>query len=344
MFYHDPFGASDPGSVLNFTARAPERDFVYFFDQEPVQPDLHSATFKDVARRTLDLTTRHGATGHLVTSECHSQNVHSVCEQFGWKAHYYFFHGWAALDWFRGYDRSFQMTDTVSRTIQHSFISPNRIVSGRRLHRMILLYHLLKGGVRSAMISFPAVCPYSRSSVIDETQPLSALYHDIASVFEKAGLPWNFPQESGHPMHSYQLGLFDECAQSMCYVATETVWQGNTQHLTEKIFKPICLQMPFVLVSTAGSLKYLRSYGFKTFGHLWDESYDDEQDDHARLAQISRLLLSFDSLDQRSLQELYMATLPVVQHNHQHFYRGGFESLLWQELVDMLHTLEDHRL
>jgi hypothetical protein len=46
--------------------------------------------------------------------------------------------------------------------------------------------------------------------------------------------------------------------------------------------------MPFVIVGTQGSLKYLRSYGFKTFGDLWDESYDDEPDDSKRIEKIAQ--------------------------------------------------------
>ena len=75
-------------------------------------------------------------------------------------------------------------------------------------------------------------------------------------------------------MHSCWLSLFDLCEQSAVHVVTETVFDGKRNHLTEKTFKPICLRMPFVLLSTAHSLQYLRSYGFKTFSSLWDESYD----------------------------------------------------------------------
>lgn len=339
MFYHFPFGASDRGSVMNYSPPAHEQDYVYFFDQEPVQLDLHQTTFQEVSRRAYDLTWHQGATGHIITSEMHSDVVDHICREFGWRSHYYFFHGWAALDWFRGYDRSFLIAGPEQRKINHSFISPNRIVSGRRLHRSILMYHLLRQGLRSALISFPAVCPYSGRSVIEETQCLSEQYADISSVFAQARLPWDFPGESGHPMHSYQLSLFDLCERSMCYVATETVWQGRRQHLTEKIFKPICLRMPFVLVGTAGSLEYLRSYGFRSFGDLWDESYDLEQDDHRRLKKISELLLWFDNLDQLALQNLYTRAIPILEHNHDHFYRGGFESVLWQELNGMLASI-----
>jgi hypothetical protein len=44
--------------------------------------------------------------GYLCTSERDSENVDTVCKKFNWKPLYYFFHGWAALDWYRGYDQN----------------------------------------------------------------------------------------------------------------------------------------------------------------------------------------------------------------------------------------------
>jgi hypothetical protein len=107
--------------------------------------------------------------------------------------------------------------------------------------------------------------------------------------------------------------------------------------LTEKTFKPIALGMPFVIVGTQGSLKYLRSYGFKTFGHLWDESYDDEPDDHRRIQKIAQVLKHLESTDRQSVFE---SAHDIIEHNWNHFYHGGFESVLWQELKDMLNELE----
>ena len=140
-------------------------------------------------------------------------------------------------------------------------------------------------------------------------------------------------------MHSYQLSLFDESAESLLYLVTETVATGRRLHLTEKTFKPICLRMPFMLVGTRGSLAYLRSYGFKTFGHLWDESYDDEINDHQRLEKIAFTLRALDVLPAEEKQRLFDLAQEVCEYNYNHFYSGGFESILWQELTDMLNDI-----
>jgi hypothetical protein len=115
---------------------------------------------------------------------------------------------------------------------------------------------------------------------------------------------------------------------------------GRRHHITEKTFKPIAMGMPFVLVATAGSLEYLRSYGFKTFGHVWDESYDTVADDHERIRAVASLLQSLCDLSVTERIVLYNLCRETIEHNWNHFYNGGFERILWAELQDMLNGIE----
>jgi hypothetical protein len=177
-------------------------------------------------------------------------------------------------------------------------------------------------------------------SIVDAARPLLDIYPDIQDVFAAQALPINFEGETDHPMHSCWLSLFDEAADSLLYLVTETVADGRRHHLTEKTFKPIALGMPFVLVSTQGSLEYLRSYGFKTFGHLWDEGYDTIEDPHERIQAISRLLKNLCSLSVAERVSLFHHAIPTINHNWNHFYNGGFESVLWTELQNMLKAID----
>ena len=38
-------------------------------------------------------------------------------------------------------------------------------------------------------------------------------------------------------------------------------------------------------------------------------------------------------------QELFERAIPIVKHNYDHFYNGGFEKILWTELTGMLNEL-----
>jgi hypothetical protein len=225
------------------------------------------------------------------------------------------------------------------RTITKTFIAPNRIIAGQREHRLLMLYHMFKNNLHHNWISCPETCPVENVSIYHAVGQLKHIYSDIESVFAGTSFPRCFPGESNSPMHSYRLSLFDQSAESLLYVVTETVATGRRRHLTEKIFKPICLNMPFVVVGTAGSLEYLRQYGFKTFSHIWNESYDTELDDVRRIEKIGQLLKELDQLSTKEKQNLFEQASVVSQHNFDHFYSGGFEQILWAELTQMLEEM-----
>jgi hypothetical protein len=158
-------------------------------------------------------------------------------------------------------------------------------------------------------------------------------------VFEQAALPRLFAGEESQQMTSCWLGNYAEAQDSLVYVPTETVYFGRRTHITEKTFKAIALEMPFVLVAPAHSLEYMRSYGFKTFDDIFDESYDAETDDVLRVEKVARLLKDLDNQSARERQSIHRACLPLVEHNFRHFYRGGLTNVLWPELTSMLHGL-----
>jgi hypothetical protein len=341
MFMCDPFGRSDPDSIKNYGQdNVHEHNYIFFFDQEPIHLNIHIKTFDEVQHiRNKDLHNNFQNIGAVCASEKDSDTVETVCKKYGWKSFYYFFHGWAALDWYRGYDRTFLIRPWADRTIIKTFVAPNRIVAGERQHRLEMLYHIFKNRMTHNHVSCPAVCPAENISVLDAVVPLAKKYPDIESVFSAESLPINFAGETGHPMHSCWLSLFNESAESLLYLVTETVATGRRHHLTEKTFKPIALGMPFVIVGTRGSLEYLRSYGFRTFEGIWDESYDLAEDD-VRIERIASLLLSLDELPAAAKQELFELAHEVIEHNWNHFYNGGFEAVLWDELKDMLNDIK----
>jgi hypothetical protein len=155
-------------------------------------------------------------------------------------------------------------------------------------------------------------------------------------VFAQADLPRLFAGEGTQQMTSCWLSNFAEAQDSLVYVPTETVYFGRRTHITEKTFKAIALGMPFVLVAAAGSLEYLRSYGFQTFATVLDESYDEEQDDILRVEKVVKLLKELDGLSVKEQQQIHRACLPRIEHNYNHFYRGGLTDVLWTELTGML--------
>ena len=342
MFFCDPPGHTGPEHLFNLGRDdVIETDYVFFHDQEPVDIDLYSQLFDEVLRRNTDVRWPNNPTpfGHVVVSE-RGLHVEKLCAQYEWTSHYYFYHGWACQDWFRGYDCTFLIPRAEFRQPTQTFMSPNRIVAGKRDHRVLFLYNVFRHGLEHNHISAPRTCQYEGVDIASIAQKYTNVYQDITTVFDQAALPRLFEGEESQQMTSCWLGNWAEAQDSLIYVPTETVYFGRRQHITEKTFKAIALEMPFVLVAPAGSLEYLREYGFQTFAGIFDESYDEETDDILRVEKVVKLLKELDGVSLKERQGIHRACLPRVQHNYDHFYRGGFANLLWTELTGMLNGIK----
>ena len=346
MFFCDPPGHTNPEHLFNLGSDdIVETDYVFMHDQEPVHLDSFAPLFDEVVKRNFDLWWEAGGPkhtynkptpfGHVVVSE-RGEYVEELCRQYEWTPHYYFYHGWACMDWFRGYDKAFLIPRARDRSPTRTFMSPNRIVGGKRDHRVLFLYNIFKQNLEHNHISAPRICSQENVDITSIAQKYINVYQDISSVFNEADLPRTFAGEATQTMASCWLTNFDEAQDSLVYVPTETVYFGRRTHITEKTFKAIALEMPFVLVAPANSLEYMREYGFKTFATIFDESYDTETDDIVRIEKIVGLLKDLDDLSVKERQDIHRACLPIVEHNYRHFYSGGLTDVLWPELNNML--------
>jgi hypothetical protein len=346
VFFCDPPGHTNPDALFNLGSDSiVENDYVFMHDQEPVHLDQFEPLFNEVKHRNRDIGGNYdnnnqwvqsfkNPPGHVVTSE-RGEYVEKLCKKYSWTPHYYFYHGWACQDWFRGYDKTFLIARARDRAPTRTFMSPNRIVGGKRDHRVLFLYNVFKNKLEQNHISAPRTCQYEGVDIASIAQKYQHVYQDIATVFTDAELPRLFEGEDQQEMTSCWLSNFAEAEDSLVYVPTETVYFGRRQHITEKTFKAIALEMPFVLVAPAGSLEYLREYGFKTFAGIFDESYDTETDDIKRVERVTKLLKELDTLSIKERQAVHRACLPIVEHNFNHFYSGGLTDVLWQELQAM---------
>lgn len=62
--------------------------------------------------------------------------------------------------------------------------------------------------------------------------------------------------------------------------------QGEEIFLSEKVFKPVLKNHPFIVVSRPGTLEKFRSLGYKSFHPYIKEEYDSEPDDQKRMMMI----------------------------------------------------------
>lgn len=82
--------------------------------------------------------------------------------------------------------------------------------------------------------------------------------------------------------------------------------------VTEKTIKPIATKTPFLILSTPGYLAYLKSFGFKTFDSVIDESYDNQTDVNVRAKMIVEQLLK---ISETGAQNFYNQCRDICDHN-----------------------------
>jgi hypothetical protein len=121
-------------------------------------------------------------------------------------------------------------------------------------------------------------------------------------------------------------------------VVLETLFDDDRLHLTEKSLRPIACAQPFILTGTAGSLEYLRSYGFKTFDKVWDESYDLVEDPAERLKIIVDLMKQIADWDQSTRQYKLSQAQKIANYNRQWFFSQEFFDLIVDELTTNLES------
>jgi len=199
IFYCDPFGRSDPDSIMcrGLEDSNNEDNAIFFFDQEPIQPSIHLPTFQSFNSRNVHKSEKNK---FLVTSETNSDNLDYICKAYGLQPFYYFFHGWAALDWYRGYDRTFLITPPEQRHIKKTFFSANRIIGGERSHRVLQLYFFQLCNLMHNHISAPKICPTENKHIVE-----------VAKLYQHA-----FPQDWTFPVgqKNFHGGIEETDAQS----------------------------------------------------------------------------------------------------------------------------------
>jgi hypothetical protein len=104
-------------------------------------------------------------------------------------------------------------------------------------------------------------------------------------------------------------------------VITETTYHTDSGYdgvpfLSEKVFKAIAMQHPFILVTAPNTLQYLKKLGYKTFSSIIDESYDIELNDAARIIKIANEIQRLCNLSETELDSFLESARKICSYNH----------------------------
>jgi len=310
---------------------------IFFYDQEPIIPSIIDQYFL-IKHMNKDNT--------IVCVSEHSEEVNQ------YKKLYYFFHGFAALDWYRGH-YALNYNKSVVKDYNYDFISFNRIITNDRSYRIYFI-SLLKelGLLNHGQVSFNVTdnlfddwrdeTGNSKSKLSKQARQhaekylvdINKLIIDQAELHGSASA--NIPRTINSwfsPDHNQPPNV-----EAFWHVVTETVFYYDKLHLTEKIFKPIVSKQPFMLLAAPGNLAYLKSYGFKTFDSVIDETYDTIQDNDRRTEAVVEQLHWYCNLTPGEKTNIIQQLEPIIDYNFHHFY-GEFRHIITRELLDNTKTL-----
>lgn len=207
-------------------------------------------------------------------------------------------------------------TDKTSKK-EKLFLNFNR---RHRLHRYILLLKFFEHDLlKRTHMSFSKDVPVehwihdAQKAVADydvrlKTDELYKVYDSLPYVLDTH----NF---SRFPMEDRLEDTISWYDKTYISIVSETNFENNIIHMTEKTIKPIIFKQPFIIVGPAKTLAALRKLGFRTFSDFWDENYDNELDPKKRIKMIVSVCRTIAKWNPIELHTFYERTKEIREHN-----------------------------
>ena len=237
---------------------------------------------------------------------------------------YYWSHTIIALDWFR-----FAQHVQQKKNVAKIFLIYNRAWAGTREYRLKFADLLIKSGIEKD-------CQTTISSIEPQLGIHYSQHQFTNSTWRPNHILENyFPPNTSHSHYSADFNL-DDYESTDIEVILETLFDDDRLHLTEKSLRPIACGQPFILAGTYGSLKYLRSYGFKTFNDIWNEQYDNIEDPQERLVAIADLMKTISNWSLKEKSSNLAKAQAITDYNKKHFFSEKFFNQVITELKNNL--------
>jgi hypothetical protein len=194
--------------------------------------------------------------------------------------------------------------------------------------------HLLSNLMRLNVLSNSYYTSYFQKEIIDNymispyPNYLQESIEHIKSLSNTFPIKLN-PNDSFETIPMWKMAEEEKFHYDHCFfsIIPETIFFHNDQNLydyhlfidqvfiTEKTYKMIAGQLPFILVGFTKSLQCLKEMGYKTFHPYIDESYDLIENDQDRLNAIIREIERLCKFSPTQWKEWADNIIPIVRHN-----------------------------
>lgn len=209
-----------------------------------------------------------------------------------------------------------------------------------RLHRTLLVSQLIEYDLldKSFISYFPNNTHGYRTSLENELHVLKYTiqgYPELYTTVEKTMLEnarkfplklniepeYNKTHVDNDDIVLFQNSHFSLVTETYFFVRQYTygkysVYDHHAVFFTDKIFKPIKMKHPFIVVSRPGFLRHLRKRGYRTFAPIIDESYDDIENDVDRMNAIVNECIRLSKLSDHEWKLFHESVHDIIEHNH----------------------------
>jgi len=143
------------------------------------------------------------------------------------------------------------------------------------------------------------------------------------------------PVNPPFPQRNYMSKWYnDTCFTTIC----ETNIVNDGIFITEKTMKPIMYGHHFLMLGDTGSLEVLKSWGFKTFSNVFDESYDSMTSLDDKIELVVTQIKNYNC-------EYTTETLDRIRFNYDRFWdRNLVEKLMVKELINPILSFITNRI
>ncbi len=313
-----------------------DNDFLAWWDQEIIRNNYNqhnrdpeklmyqiSLHLRGVANPSTNLY------DHMIIthSEQNSSQV-AVYQEHGFLPVYFWSHALIAADWFRYAAHDPWITNIDINAIDKDFLIYNRAWSGSREYRLTF-FEL----VAAAKIDIH--CLTSFSAIDNGINYTNHQFKNTSLSISSTRLHEIFVPNQHLSSASADYNNLDY-KRSGIEVVLETLFDDSRWHLTEKTLRPIACGMPFILTSTAGSLQYLRNYGFETFDGLINEEYDSIADSKQRLKAIVNEMERIAALPELEKRQLWKNLRVIASRNKDRFFSQEWQTSIEDEFYHNL--------
>ena len=201
------------------------------------------------------------------------------------------------------------------------FISLNRMA---REHRVILTSKIIKNNLRQyGYITWANGRSHRYKDYTDDYPEVINEKYDVLDVVDilQENPTKTIPQKY--------------CNDSFLFLVTETHFNNRTIFFSEKTFKPILVEMPFMVLGNPNTLQILKEMGFKTFDRWFNEDYDLDLPLEKRcdiiVSEISRL----SKMSNTERLAIRREMSDILKHNHSVLQNLMKRSDLVESLMDI---------